>query len=231
MDKSPPKPPPRTATSREANMFSWKTSPVRPHDKSMQPRLTKSTKQWPMETTATMAVCVDSQAKLAKRYKNTFWCSDPQAIDNLQKRIWLNRKFKEIQRDWTSSESDSDKGHNVADDYPLLRPQPIHYTRNPSIEQRPAMTLNLADHSSGGQATPTHESITTLPVQGTSNRNFTIAPSNMKRSPRSDNLQALQGNEPQFKPTVPARKTSLTKASTSLTHISNEPTPHWREQL
>jgi hypothetical protein len=53
----------------------------------------------------------------------------------------------------------------------------------------------------------------------------------MKRSPRSDNLQALQGNEPQFKPIVPPRKTSLTKASTSLTHANNEPTPHWREQL
>jgi hypothetical protein len=37
MDKSPPKPPPRTATSREAKVFSWKTSPVRPHDKPMQP--------------------------------------------------------------------------------------------------------------------------------------------------------------------------------------------------
>jgi hypothetical protein len=37
MDKSPPKPPPRTATSREANVFSWKTSPVRQHDKSMWP--------------------------------------------------------------------------------------------------------------------------------------------------------------------------------------------------
>jgi hypothetical protein len=37
MDKSPPKPPPRTATSREANVFSWKTSPVRPHDKPMRP--------------------------------------------------------------------------------------------------------------------------------------------------------------------------------------------------
>jgi len=32
MDNSPPKPPPRTATSREANVFSWKTSPPgKPH--------------------------------------------------------------------------------------------------------------------------------------------------------------------------------------------------------
>jgi hypothetical protein len=93
------------------------------------------------------------------------------------------------------------------------------------------MTLNLADHSSGGKATPTHESITTLPTQGMSNRNFTVAPSNMRRSPRSDNLQALQGNEPQFKPIVPPRKTSLAKASTSSTHASIEPTSHWREQL
>jgi hypothetical protein len=162
----------------------------------------------------TMAPRKGSQAQLAKRYKNTF-----------------QSEFKEIQRDWTSSESESDKGHDVADDYPLLRPQPICYTRNPSIEKRPAMTLNLADHSSGSQANPTHESITTLPVQGTSNRNFTVAPPNMKRSPRSDNLQALQGNEPQFKPIVPARKTSLTKASTSSTQARNEPTPHWREQL
>jgi hypothetical protein len=53
----------------------------------------------------------------------------------------------------------------------------------------------------------------------------------MKRSPRSHNLQALQGNEPQFKPIAPARRTSLTKASTSSTHASNEPTPHWQEQL
>ncbi len=53
----------------------------------------------------------------------------------------------------------------------------------------------------------------------------------MKRSPQSDNLQALQGNKPQFKPIEPARRKSLTKASTSSTHASNEPTPHWREQL
>ncbi len=86
-------------------------------------------------------------------------------------------------------------------------------------------------HSRGGQANPAHESMTTIPTQGTSNRNFVIAPSNMKRSPRSDNLQALQGNETQFRPIVPARRTSLTKASTSLTHASNDPTPHWREQL
>jgi hypothetical protein len=140
-------------------------------------------------------------------------------------------EFKEIQRNWTSSESKSEKGHDVADDYPLLRPQPIRFTRNPSIKSRPAMTLNLADHSSGGQANPTHESMTTLPIQGTSNRNFTFAQTNMKRSPRSDNLKALQGNESQFKPIVPARRTSLTKVSTSLTHASNEPSPHWREQL
>jgi hypothetical protein len=140
-------------------------------------------------------------------------------------------EFKEIQRDWTSSKSESDRGYDIADDYPLLKPQPSRTTRNPSIERHPAMTLNLADHSSGGQATPTHESITTLPTQGTSNRNFTVAPSNMKRSPRSDNLQALQGNEPRFKPIVPPRKTSLTKASTSSTQASTEPTPHWREQL
>jgi hypothetical protein len=119
----------------------------------------------------------------------------------------------------------------VADDYPLQRSQPIRLTRNPNIESHPAMTLNLADHSRGGQANPTHESMTTLPVQGTSNRNFAIAPSNMKRSPQSDNLQALQGNKTQFKPIVPARKTSLTNASTSLTHASNEATPNWREQL
>jgi hypothetical protein len=74
-------------------------------------------------------------------------------------------EFKEIQQDWTSSKSESEYGHDVADDYPLLRPQPIRYSRNPSIEQRPAMTLNLADHSSGGQATPTHESITMLPTK------------------------------------------------------------------
>jgi hypothetical protein len=37
MDKSPPKPPPCTATSQDANVFSWKTSPVCPHDKSMRP--------------------------------------------------------------------------------------------------------------------------------------------------------------------------------------------------
>jgi hypothetical protein len=140
-------------------------------------------------------------------------------------------EFKEIQRDWTSSDSESKKGHDVADDYPLQRTQPIRFTCNPSIESRPAMTLNLADHSSGGQANPTHESMMTLPLQGMSKRNFAIAPSNMKRSPQSDNLQALQGNKPQFKPIVPARRTSLTKASTSLTHASNEPTPHWREQL
>jgi hypothetical protein len=140
-------------------------------------------------------------------------------------------EFREIQQDWTSSESESDNGHDVADDYPLLRPQPSRYSRRPSIESRPAMTLNLADHSSEGQATHTHESITTLPTQGTSNRNFTIAPSNMKKSPRSDNLQALQGHESNFKPIVPPRKTSLTKASTSSQNAGNEPTPHWREQL
>ena len=47
MDKSPQKPPPRTATSWDANVFSWKTSPGRPHDKSMRPNT-------PVEKTSTI---------------------------------------------------------------------------------------------------------------------------------------------------------------------------------
>jgi hypothetical protein len=227
MDKSPPKPPPRTATSREAKVFSWKTSPVRPHDKPMRPD-TPVDKTQPSANYGTTKRFASQVSQKVQKYLPMLG-----RTSNRQppKEDLTQSEFREIQQDWTSSESESEQGHDVADDYPLLRPQPIRYTRNPSIERRPAMTLNLADHSSGGQATPTHESITTLPTQGTSNRNFTVAPSNMKRSPRSDNLQALQGNESQFTPIAPPRKTSLTKASTSLTHASIEPTPHWREQL
>ncbi len=222
MDKSPPKPPPRTATSREANVFSWKTSPVRPHDKPMRSDTPVDMLQ-PSANYATTKRFVSHVSHKVQKYLPKFGRTGdrPPTKEDL-----TQSEFREIQRDWTSSESESENGHDVADDYPLLRPQPIRYSRNPSIERRPAMTLNLADHSSGGQATPTHESIMTLPTQGTSNRNFTV-----KRSPRSDNLQALKGNKPQFKPIVPPRKTNLTKASTSSTHASIEPTPHWREQL
>jgi hypothetical protein len=227
MDNSPPKPPPRTATSREANVFSWKTSPVRPHDKSMRPDTPVDKPHTSVNYGNTKRFVSQVSHKVQKYLPMLGRTGDRQP----PKEDLTQSEFKEIQRDWTSSESESDKGHDVADDYPLRRPQPSRYSRRPSIESRPAMTLNLADHSSGGQATPTHESITTLPTQGTSNRNFTVAPSNMKRSPRSDNLQALQGNESHFKPIVPPRRTSLTKASTSSTHASTEPTPHWREQL
>jgi len=37
MDKSPPKPPPRTAMSKEAKTFYRTTTTVSPHDKTMQP--------------------------------------------------------------------------------------------------------------------------------------------------------------------------------------------------
>jgi hypothetical protein len=225
MDKSPPKPPPRTATSREANVFSWKTSPVCPHDKSMRPDTPVDKSHTSVNYGNTKRFVSHVSHKVQKYLPKFGRTGDRQPPNEDLTQL----EFKEIQRDWTSSESESENGHDVADDYPLLRP--IRYSSNPSIDQRPAMMLNLADHSSGGKATPTHESITTLPTQGTSNRNFTVAPSNMKRSPRSDNLQAIQGNEPQFKPIVPPRKTNLTKASTSSTHASNEPTPHWREQL
>jgi hypothetical protein len=227
MDKSPPKPPPCTATSRDANVFSWKTSFVRPHDKSMRPDTPVDKLQLLANYGNTRRFASQVSQKVHKYLPMLGRTGDRQP----PKEDLTQSEFKEIQRDWTSSDSESEKGHNLVDDYPLQRPQPIRFTHNPSIESRPAMTLNLADHSSGGQANPTHESITTLPAQGTSNRNFAIAPLNMKRSPRSDNLQDLQGNEPQFKPVVPARRTSLTKASTSSTHSSNEPTPHWREQL
>ncbi len=93
------------------------------------------------------------------------------------------------------------------------------------------VTLNLADHSHGGQANPTHETKMTLPIQGTSNRNFAFAPSYMKRSPRSDNLQALQGNETQIRPIEPAHRPSPTRASISSPQASMDPTPHWCEWL
>jgi hypothetical protein len=140
-------------------------------------------------------------------------------------------EFKEIQQDWTSSDSDTDKGHKIVDDFPLHRPQPIRFTNDPNIIQRPAMTLNLADHSSGGQANPTHETKTTLPMQRTSKGNFTFALSNMKKSPQSDNLQALQSNETQFRPIEQARRNSTTRASISSPQASTDPTPHWQEQL
>jgi hypothetical protein len=230
MDKSPLKPPPRTATTPDANVFSWKTSPVRPHDKSMRPD-TPVDKAHQTVNYGNYGSPRKFASQVSHKVQKYLPMLGRTGDRQPPKEDLTQSEFKEIQPDWTSSESESDKGHDVADDYPLQRPQPNRFNRNPSIESNPAMTLNLADHSSGGQANPTHESIMTLPVQGTSNRNFAIAPSNMKRSPRSDNLQALQGNEPQFKPIVPARRTSLTKASTSLTHVSNDPTPHWREQL
>jgi hypothetical protein len=185
MDKSPPKQPPRTATSREANVFSWKTSPVRPHDRPMRPDTPVDRMQPAANYGTTKQFASQVRRKVQKYLPMLGRTGDRQP----PKEDLTQSEFKEIQRHWTSSESESDRGYDVADDYPLLRPQPSRTTRNPSIEKRPAMTLNLADHSSGGQATPTHESITTLPTQGTSNRNFTVAPSNMKRSPRSDNLR------------------------------------------
>jgi hypothetical protein len=160
MDKSPPKPPPRTATNRDANMFSWKTSPVRPHDKSMRPD-TPVDKPQPSANYGNMRRFASHVSHKVHIYLPMLGRTGDQQPP---KEDLTQSEFKEIQCHWTSSDSEPDKGHDVADDYPILRPQPICVTCTPSIESRPAMMLNLANHSSGGQANPTHESITTLPV-------------------------------------------------------------------
>jgi hypothetical protein len=153
MDKSPPKQPPRTATSRDANVFSWKTSPVRPHDKPMRPE-TPVDKLQPLANYGNTKRFASHVSHKVHKYLPML-----ERTGNRQppKKDLTQSEFKEIQHDWTSSESESEKGHDVADDYPLRRPQPIRFTHSPSIESRPAMTLKLADHSSGGQANPTHE--------------------------------------------------------------------------
>jgi hypothetical protein len=125
MDKSPPKPPPRTATSRDANVFSWKTSPVRPHDKSMRPDTpvdkAHHTVNYGHYGSPRRFASQVSQ-KVHKYLPMLGLTGDRQP----PKEDLTQSEFKEIQRNWISSGSESEKGHDVADDYPLQRPQPKH---------------------------------------------------------------------------------------------------------